>query len=70
MMFLRWSTEISPLENFRLAYAAKVDCNSYMMTPLNLDMPAVQKTRVLLLKVDDDGSLKISPDRGHSHLAR
>ena len=38
-MFFKWSTEISPLENFLLAYAARVDCNSYMITPLNLDIP-------------------------------
>ena len=40
-IFFKWSTDISPLENLRLAYAARVDCNSYIMTPRNLDIPEI-----------------------------
>ena len=40
-IFFKWSTEISPLENFLLAYAAKVDCSSYMITPRNLEIPKI-----------------------------
>ena len=38
-MFLRCSTEISPLEYFRFAYVDRVDCSSYITTPRNREIP-------------------------------
>ena len=45
-IFFKWSTEISPLENFLLAYAAKVDCSSYIITPRSLEIPKMISNKI------------------------
>ncbi len=38
-MFFKCSTEISPLENFLLAYVESVDWSSYITTPRSREIP-------------------------------